>query len=51
MLYIVAYVILCLIAALLGSKRNLGFWGYLLLSFAITPVGVIVLLGITAPKS
>lgn len=50
MIYIFGYVILCLIAGLLGSNRELGFWGFLILSFVITPFGALLLWVITKEK-
>jgi Na+/melibiose symporter-like transporter len=33
-----AYVILALIVALLGRNKQVGFWGFLILSLVMTPV-------------
>ena len=46
----VAYFVLCLIAAVLGSNRTLGFWGYLLLSLVATPFVAFAILVIGAHK-
>ena len=45
-----AYLTLCLIAAILGSNRTLGFWGYLLLSVVATPLVAFIILIIGAQK-
>jgi Na+/melibiose symporter-like transporter len=33
-----AYVILALIVALLGRNKQIGFWGFLVLSLLMTPI-------------
>jgi hypothetical protein len=33
-----AYVILALIVALLGRNKQVGFWGFLVLSLVMTPI-------------
>jgi len=45
---LVAYVILCLIAGLLGHKRAIGFWGCFVLSIFVTPLIVTIVLAITS---
>jgi len=37
-MHIAIYLALCLVAALFGSRRLLGFWGFLLLSVVATPL-------------
>ncbi len=49
-MHYLAYLVLCLIAAILGSNRTLGFWGYLLLSLVATPLVAFVVLIIGANK-
>jgi hypothetical protein len=44
------YFVLCLIAALFGIKRLIGFWGTLFLSVMLTPLVMLVMLLLTAPK-
>jgi hypothetical protein len=36
--FLAAYVILALIVASLGRNKQIGFWGFLLLSLLITPL-------------
>ena len=36
--FLAAYVILALIVALLGRNKQIGFWGFLVLSLLMTPV-------------
>ena len=49
-MHFLAYLTLCLIAAILGSQRTLGFWGYLLLSLVATPFVSLTVLAIGANK-
>lgn len=35
--FLAAYVILALIVALLGRNKQVGFWGFLVLSLVMTP--------------
>jgi hypothetical protein len=45
MQYALIYVVGCLLVALLGTNRKLGFWGYLFFSLLLTPlVGLITVL-------
>lgn len=34
----IAYILLCLIAAMLGKDSRLGFWGVLLVGIVLTPI-------------
>lgn len=36
--FIVAYVILALIVGLLGRDKQIGFWGFFMLSLLLTPL-------------
>ena len=47
---IAAYFVLCLIAGLFGMKRLIGFWGTLFLSVMLTPLLMLIMLLLTAPK-
>lgn len=47
---IAIYFVLCLIAALFGMRRVIGFWGTLFLSVMLTPLIVLVGLLLLAPK-
>jgi hypothetical protein len=44
------YFVLCLIAALFGVRRLIGFWGTLFLSIMLTPLVMLIMLLLTAPK-
>jgi len=35
--FLIAYVILALIVALLGRNKQVGFWGFLVLALILTP--------------
>jgi hypothetical protein len=40
------YLGLCVLIAMIGSKRKFGFWGYFFCSLFLTPIiGAIVMLG------
>lgn len=36
--FIVVYLILCAVAAFLGRKRRIGYWGFFFLSILVTPL-------------
>jgi hypothetical protein len=36
--FLIAYVILCLIVGILGRGKQIGFWGFFLLSLLLTPI-------------
>jgi|AGTN01.1.fsa_nt_gi hypothetical protein len=44
------YCILCVVTGLAGRHRRSGFIGTVLLSFVLTPVLMLVLLYLTAPR-
>lgn len=48
---IAIYAVLCVIAGLFGIRRLIGFWGTLFLSVMLTPVIMLVMLLLTAPKT
>ncbi len=41
---VVAYIILCLIAGVLGRHKTVGFWGFFILSVILTPIAGIAVL-------
>ena len=47
---IIIYVVFCLLTALCGSQRRMGFTGTFLLSVALTPVIGLIILLITGPS-
>ncbi len=47
---IAIYLVLCLIAGLFGMRRVIGFWGTLFLSVMLTPLVMLVMLLMLAPK-
>lgn len=47
---ILAYIAICLLVGLLGSKRKLGFALTFVLSFILTPIVTLILLLITKEK-
>jgi uncharacterized membrane protein len=38
MIFLFIYVVFCLLIAVLGIHKPLGFWGYLISSLILTPV-------------
>jgi hypothetical protein len=47
---IAIYAVLCVIAGLFGMRRVIGFWGTLFLSVMLTPLIMLVMLLMLAPK-
>jgi hypothetical protein len=48
----VAYLLACLVVALLGMNRKLGFWGYFFASLLLSPlVGIILVLASDVRKN
>ena len=42
---IIGYIILCLIVAVLGRKKTIGFWGFFFFSLLLSPiVGLAILI-------
>jgi hypothetical protein len=46
---IVGYVFLALVAAFLGRKRLIGFWGFFFLSLIVTPFATMFFLFVCTP--
>jgi hypothetical protein len=46
---VIVYVIFCLLVALCGTRRRLGFFGTFILSVLFTPVVMLLMLMLTAP--
>jgi hypothetical protein len=47
---IILYVIFCLLTGLCGIQRRLGFWGTFFISLLVTPIPVLLVLLLTAPR-
>jgi hypothetical protein len=47
---IVVYVIFCLLTGLCGIQRRLGFWGTFFIALLVTPIPVLLVLLLTAPR-
>ncbi len=47
---IAIYLVLCLVAGLFGMRRVIGFWGTLFLSVMLTPLIMLIMLLMLAPK-
>jgi hypothetical protein len=46
---VIIYVVFCLLVALCGTQRRLGFFGTFILSVLFTPVVMLLMLILTAP--
>ena len=46
----VIYVVFCLLTGLCGIQRRLGFWGTFIISLLVTPIPVLLVLLLTAPR-
>lgn len=49
-LSIIAYLILCLIVGIYGSKRDFGFYGFFIASIVFTPLIVFAVLLLSKPE-
>jgi hypothetical protein len=47
-IFVVLYVLFCILAGLCGMHRRMGFFGTFLLSLVVTPVVVLLVLVLTA---
>lgn len=47
---IALYLLLSLIAGIIGSNRTLGFWGFFFLSLVVTPLVTLTVLAVTSPR-
>jgi hypothetical protein len=48
--FVFIYLFLCLIVAIAGLNRKLGFWGYLFASILLTPLVGIVLVFVSEKR-
>jgi len=48
--FLIAYLILCLIVGMLGRDKQIGFWGFFLLSIIITPIVPLLFMLIDRPR-
>lgn len=48
--FAVIYLVLCLIAAIAGRNRRIGFWGYFFCSIIFTPFISLLFLFFATPK-
>jgi|GEM_PF-6330554 len=51
---VIAYVILCIICGLMGTRTRVGFWGVAILSILLTPILTLLFLLVLkepAPKA
>jgi hypothetical protein len=50
-IFIIIYVIASLLTGLVGRNRRMGFVGTFLISLFITPLAMLLILGLTGPSS
>jgi hypothetical protein len=48
--FALGYLALCLVAAIAGRKRRIGFWGFLFCSIIFTPVISLLFLFFATPR-
>ena len=48
--FILLYLMLCLVAGILGRDRRIGFWGFLFCSVVFTPVISLLFLYFATPR-
>jgi hypothetical protein len=46
---VIAYVAFCLLVAMCGTRRRMGFFGTFMIAFFITPILMLIVLILTAP--
>ncbi|MEM7530372.1 MAG: hypothetical protein AAF416_22485 [Pseudomonadota bacterium] len=49
-MYILVYILLCIVVGWLGRRKAIGFVGFFLLSVVITPILTLVALMVTADR-
>jgi hypothetical protein len=47
---VILYLVFCFLVGLCGTQRRIGFFGTFFLSFLVTPIVVLIVLMVTAPK-
>jgi hypothetical protein len=47
---VILYLVFCVLVGLCGTQRRIGFFGTFLLSLVVTPLVVLIVLMLTAPK-
>jgi hypothetical protein len=47
---VILYVVFCLLTGLCGIQRRLGFWGTFIIALLVTPIPVLLVLLLTAPR-
>jgi hypothetical protein len=46
----IAYLMLCLVCAILGRGRRIGFWGFFFCAFIFTPIVALLFLYFATPR-
>ena len=46
---VIGYVLLCFVAAFLGRRRLIGFWGFFFLSLIVTPFATMFFIFVCMP--
>ena len=47
-MFLALYLLLSLIAGIIGSNRTIGFWGFFILSLLTTPLATLAVLAVTS---
>jgi uncharacterized membrane protein YvlD (DUF360 family) len=47
---VIAYLLLCLVAGIVGRDRRIGFWGFLFCSMVFTPIISLLFLYFASPR-
>jgi hypothetical protein len=47
---VLIYLVLCLVAGIVGRDRRIGFWGFLFCSMVFTPIISLLFLYFAAPR-
>jgi len=45
-----AYILACVLLAIAGRRRRAGFFGFLIISWLLTPLGALFILIVAGPK-
>ena len=46
----IVYLVLCLLAGFIGRNRSIGFIGFFIASLLLTPIVILLVLTVSAPK-
>jgi len=49
-MFIIFYLLICLLVGVLGSRTMIGFWGFFFLSFFLSPIIALAVVLISTPR-